>query len=748
MKTIKNVILISLLCTYYSLLFSITINIPADQPTIQAGIDESVDGDTVLVQPGTYIENINFNGHNITLASLFFTTQDTSYISQTIIDGNQNGSVVTFENDEDNTTVLSGFTIANGNAIYNGGGIYILFAYPKLMNLIVKDNTSYNGGGIYIRYNNMGNSDLTNLKITNNVSSGDGGGIYCDAEIYCSNSIISGNHSLNKGGGIFIKNTSFAPIPALHTVKIDDNVAYNGAGLYIDNINDMELNFVSVRNNFAESKGGGFYIRDSELIFRTNNSCNVYGNESGSSYSKDIFVSDCEVEVIVDTFSINEPSVIQVYPLENITVNCQNFIEEAITTDVYVSQSGSNSNTGTSPDSPFQSLLYAISSIVNDPPEPININIENGTYLLENIQQTVSYPGKNNVSVIGENNEETIFVGYNSVNSTVQEIFDVRNIQNFTVKNMSLHHSYPNIVYAEDSEITLQNVKFTGNSNNVARVVYGINSDITMDNVLMSGNSTSQSGIYVRYDSHLTLNNCTLVNNESTVSGGMIGINNSTAEVFNTILWKNSPENFNLYGEQSELTVVNSNVKGGEDSVDDNGENIVHWLEGNIEEDPLFVGNDKRYPYSLSADSPCIDAGTNDTTDLNLPLWDIIGNERIWDGDEDGIAIIDMGSYEFGAPEYVKITDDVLQITSYELSNYPNPFNPVTTFSFNIPQDYKQAEIQIYNVKGRIVETLSFDSAQDDSIVWNADNYSSGVYFYKLQIDGKEKAVKKCLLLK
>ena len=81
-------------------LYSTIINVPADQPTIQAGINVSVDADTVLVQPGTYVENINYNGKNITIASLFLTTQDTVYISQTIIDGNQNGGVVGFVNGE------------------------------------------------------------------------------------------------------------------------------------------------------------------------------------------------------------------------------------------------------------------------------------------------------------------------------------------------------------------------------------------------------------------------------------------------------------------------------------------------------------------------------------------------------------------------------------------------------------------------------------------------------------------------
>ncbi|SVD39727.1 uncharacterized protein METZ01_LOCUS392581, partial [marine metagenome] len=88
--------------------------------TIQAGIDASSDGDTVLVAEGTYTENINYNGKNIVVGSFYLTTQDTSYISSTNIDGNQSGSVVTFVNNEDATTVLIGFTLQNGTGTDDG----------------------------------------------------------------------------------------------------------------------------------------------------------------------------------------------------------------------------------------------------------------------------------------------------------------------------------------------------------------------------------------------------------------------------------------------------------------------------------------------------------------------------------------------------------------------------------------------------------------------------------------------------
>ena len=68
----------------YGLCWSTIINVPADYSTIQQGIDAGQDGDTVLVQPGTYYENIDFNGNDVLLGSMFIMTGDTSYISSTI----------------------------------------------------------------------------------------------------------------------------------------------------------------------------------------------------------------------------------------------------------------------------------------------------------------------------------------------------------------------------------------------------------------------------------------------------------------------------------------------------------------------------------------------------------------------------------------------------------------------------------------------------------------------------------------
>lgn len=164
-----------------SLITAKTIDIPSDYLTIQEGIDASVNGDTVLVQPGTYIENLTIQGKDIILASLFITTSDTSYISNTIIDGSHIRSAIEISHNTTNKALISGFTIVNGGTTApgsnsRGGGIYCDNASPRLSYLIIKDNSvSRFGGGIYL---SEYFGDITNVIIRNNICGDDGGGLY------------------------------------------------------------------------------------------------------------------------------------------------------------------------------------------------------------------------------------------------------------------------------------------------------------------------------------------------------------------------------------------------------------------------------------------------------------------------------------------------------------------------------------------------------------------------------------------
>jgi len=535
MKTIYFV-LVFLILSFF--LAATIINVPGDQPTIQAGIDVAVDSDTVLVQPGTYFENIDYIGKNITVASLFLTTQDTTYISQTIIDGNQNGSVVTFHNGEDSTAVLTGFTITNGLSTPGGGGISCWSSSPTIHNMIIMNNATY---------------------------SGDGGGIYCsNSSPSLENVIVTGNYSIS-GGGIKCNNSS----PSISNVTIIGNSANEGGGIHCEDYSSPSLVDVIIIGNSATYFGGGIVC-----------------------------------------FWYSSPS--------------------------------------------------------------------------------------------------------------------------------------------------LENVIITDNNSTSGGGIVFYSSNLTLENVIIKDNSSVYGGgIDCSYSSP-TLLNVTVTGNSASFGGGIYCMVGSDPDLVNCILWNDSPEEiyFDPAYDPNSITISYSDIQDGEAGIVINNNGTVNWLEGNIDEDPLFVGTGG-YPYSLLEDSPCIDAGIPDTTGLNLPPWDIIGNLRIWDGDGNGSAIIDMGAYEYGAPPYVDIDDNVIVQTPevFLHQNYPNPFNPTTTINYSLKENSK-VSLNIYNIKGQKVKQLVRNqlSAGQHSVVWNGkdDNgksVSSGIYFYKLKAGNFEKT-KKMILMK
>ncbi|MBC8490275.1 MAG: right-handed parallel beta-helix repeat-containing protein [Bacteroidetes bacterium] len=288
MKRAKGALLVLWILLFSSFAMANVINIPADQPTIQEGINVAIDGDTVLVHPGIYVENINYFKKNITVASLFLTTQDTTYKSLTIIDGNQNGSVVTIANGEDSRAILNGFTIRYGSAA-KGGGIYCYESSPSLENVIIIDNSAdYHGGGFFCWRNSS--PTLKNVIISGNRAGYHGGGIFCwnNSNPTIENFIISGNTVNMDGAGIYcwdnsnpsfkngnIKNNIadrdgggiycwFNSDPTLKNLNIYENIAKgNGGGIFCWNNSDPTLENFDIYKNTAKENGGGVYCWDS-----------------------------------------------------------------------------------------------------------------------------------------------------------------------------------------------------------------------------------------------------------------------------------------------------------------------------------------------------------------------------------------------------------------------------------------------------------------------------------------------------
>jgi len=251
-------IAVCVLIVFQSVALSAVIEVPKDYSTIQAAIDASVNGDTVLVAPGTYTENIDFKGKKITLKS-------TKGPGLTTIDGNETGSVITFNSGEDLSSVLDGFTITNGSGTYikwkthNGGGIYCAdFSSPTIINnLIIENSVDYRGGGISCMFNS--NPSIIDNTISANYATYGGGGIYCSdkAAPIIDNCEISQNSThgalSGSGGGI---NCSYSS-PIIMNCTISKNSAFiSGGGIYCGAISKPQIINNKILQNTSHYGGG------------------------------------------------------------------------------------------------------------------------------------------------------------------------------------------------------------------------------------------------------------------------------------------------------------------------------------------------------------------------------------------------------------------------------------------------------------------------------------------------------------
>ena len=559
------------------------------------------------------------------------------------------------------TALLDGFTITGGNANgaadnqKRGGGIYNVSGSPSLANLTISDNSAErHGGGVY---NESGSPSLKDMTVSGNSANQWGGGFY---NISGSPSLkdvkVSGNSAGHNGGGIF----NFSGNPSLQDVTVSENEAkFSGGGFY-NNGGDSSLDNVTISDNVAKQQhGGGFYNAAGnpslvDVVISGNTAdygggiCNASGNPSldnvtigdnsanydgggiyipfGSPSLDNVTISDNKANYGGGMFTKNcNPTLIDVTIRENsATFNGGGIYNESHNLnlrDVIISDNNAYNGGG----------IY--NHKANPSLSGLTISGNSATYNGGGFFNYYGSPSLRDVTI--SNNEAKHHGGGLSNYGGSTRLMDVTIRDNEAINGGG--------IYNYNSSPSLENVTIAGNlAEQQGGGMFNSSGDPSLVNVTISANKAIQingGGIYINSGSP-SLINVTISGNEAeTGNGGGIYNESVSPTVINGILWANTPDQ--IYNDEGTITVTYSVIQGAS----------VYPGEGNLNTDPklksLADNGGLTLTHALAAGSSAIDRGNN----VVCPETDQRGIPRPIDGDGDGMAVCDMGAYEFDPDE-------------------------------------------------------------------------------------------------
>ncbi|MDP8313986.1 MAG: right-handed parallel beta-helix repeat-containing protein [Candidatus Celaenobacter antarcticus] len=374
-------------------------------------------------------------------------------------------------------------------------------------------------------------------------------------------------------------------------------------------------------------------------------------------------------------------------------------------------------------------------------PDGCELTIEPDVQIITNNNSKIEVQGKLVADASGKGSIQFIsndsWKGIQFLNSTEDNLIQNCEITNATYCAVDIENSKVDIIentIYENSTATqkgaainvigLESVYIYKNliaNNTSSTLCAGIGCDnanpLISHNIIVNNTASFAGAISLKNSSNPTMINNTIANNESTSGYGAMWFASSSATVNNCILIDDL-DVFTLFG--STVNVTYTCISGGYNGT------------GNIDGDPMFenptAGSGTGYNgleanWSLLEDSPCIDTG-----DPNSPL------------DPDG-SCADMGALYFN---HIAV-DPQIQNGGISLNNYPNPFKNSTIIEYNINKiiGEEPVEIKIYNIKGQLVDTIK---PKDGMVVWEAESFPAGVYFYQLKIKSN-KVIEKMILL-
>ncbi|MCB5234309.1 MAG: T9SS type A sorting domain-containing protein [Candidatus Cloacimonetes bacterium] len=810
----KVLIILTFLGVLPCMLLSITLNVKqdgsGDYTQIQDALDAADPGDTILVHPGRYFENLEINKNNITLKSLEAISGDSSYIDSTIIDGTGNVGGIVVQQNKTGINVR-GFSITNGV-----GAGFALGPHSDscITNCEIFKRQSTFGGGINIA---SAKAYLSGVNIHDNYALSQGGGIYVSSisDIYHlsfdpDNRCSIYNNRSGAGQDIFIRYATRDLDMPLNTFSVLNPSEYHV--VYLCNnafISNFQINF-DILNAYHEEIDSDLYV-------------SIEGDDANDGLTPATALKTIH-EAIYRTASNSESkNSVFILPGEySRTANDQVF---PIALKQWVKVQGSGID---------------ITKIICEPSTLMDISL-GGQVFKANVEPHIYLDG---MSITARGFDNYCIVLYGSYRSTEAHLSNLR-IHDIPAGNYSGIISKSALIYlcaSGENESTFENIIIEDIDTGVVELLYtgagrtpdgeisafrgkiknlivrNFTNDYTSQSVwtmpmvsiiadeelimencefrnltMLDDDSTIMqiSGVqFPQQQNHFTLRNCLIADNVSPGvgqwGGGIAtisGANNPRTDIINCTFAGNQSDTYilNTKGEvnfintifdndseyqiriiptndpdeQTHLTFDYCLIKDGIDGILEHPVpgNSIDYRDTNIDGDPLFAdsgyGSPGKHNYNLSEYSPCVDSGTPDISDLDLPPYDLAGNIRVWNGR------IDMGCYEYNSEPWVSNEDLISLIFEHLIleQNYPNPFNPETTIAFEL-REPAMCSLKIYNMRGQVVRTLVNEelSSGRHSRMWdglddNGSSVASGMYLYRVKI-GAQNESRKMILMK
>jgi len=782
-------------------------HVPSEFPLIQTALDSCAWDDTVLVAPGTYTELILVPATELTLASNYIFSQDTTDINGTILDGEYQGTIVNvLPTGNGRVFSLNGFTVKRGQGwygefpwLYGGGAIHARDSVNLVLeNCVFTENRSPTYGAVLSQGSggNQGNLTLRNLQVFNNNPNDPGLWV------------------------IYGYNYGYMIIDRLHGRGVGENkrLLHNGAdSVYVDGL---------VLENYVNNMVGvivlnTLYYMQLENIILSDNSTRPSMlelnalSEGGTVVIRNLHVRDNSpfryIYVRADT--IYADSLFFLRNRGGINTVCAGFVpEDHGQVNHLVVQENAGGVLGYEPgllgniitlhcsinDGLFlNDTLY----LHNDPDDP-NSSAGGRSVLYHSSISEETPSVLENCRFIGNYHDDPDDYSNPNVNGGTQgRVLHIDNVENRGTilrhclfennrqpniapdrpYNFGGSHGVGSIIFGDGCyqgygvHLTFEDVLIRNNDDGAINIQH-IN-DVSMRNVQII--DTPRRGIEIYSADNVLLENVLIsgvIEQENYFTypydwcyhGALFIVATESAFIRNsTITGCNLPFLITPGGQNTVLPEFHNCLIAGNTyeylrRPDPDGDgNPVYaeysYIQEEVEGENNIVGNDPQFhtelgvPY-LDSVSPCIDAGNpnpiyndpEDPIDHGFPLWPAQGTLRNDIGFTGGPWAMVQEFEGIADQDHTPVIPQRIQLSQ----NYPNPFNPTTTIEFTLPSP-QQIQLSVYNILGQRVAVLAEGvyAAGMHRVTFEGTRFPSGIYVYRLR-SGDDIASRKMMLVR